>query len=460
MTLEIQSKYIKIPIKDIEIGERFREDLGDIEELAENIRNVDELLEPVIVTKKDLITEKHTLIAGHRRLLAGQLLGWTEIESKISNLERERISLGEFSENTFRKDWTDSEIYKAIKKVLPILKEAAKERQRQAGKLYGNGKKNNHNDFSCDNNKSKEIACGNFPEAKKGNALDNLSNALGIDRKTLNKIREIGDAAREKPYKYQHLFEKVDSKKISREKAVRIIKKDKLRERKESENLPVNSLPPENRFLPIHDDFTKVPREKLPSRIHLIITDPPYGDKYLPLYEQLAEFSNRELQDGDSLVFITGQITLDKIIQIFSKYPDLKFWWIFSLKHAGGGDRVHPRKVFAKWKPILWYVKGNKGPSNLIDTIPDFIESEKPDKSFHEWAQSEVEFNHIIRYLTVENQVVLDPMMGDGNSIIASIKLNRRCIGIEIDKKRFDDGVNNIKESLYEMNGTVTKNEY
>ena len=50
--------------------------------------------------------------------------------------------------------------------------------------------------------------------------------------------------------------------------------------------------------------------------------------------------------------------------------------------------------------------------------------------------------------------------MGNGNSIIAGLKLNRKCIGIEIDKKRFDDGVNKIKESLNEMkNGDATKND-
>jgi DNA modification methylase len=92
--------------------------------------------------------------------------------------------------------------------------------------------------------------------------------------------------------------------------------------------------------------------------------------------------------------------------------------------------------------------------------MPDLIKSTKPDKSNHEMAQSTVEFEHFIRYLTVENQTILDPFMGNGNSIIAGLKLNRRCIGIEIDKKRFDDGVNKIKESLNEMkNGDPIKND-
>ena len=123
----------------------------------------------------------------------------------------------------------------------PIFKEEARKRQSEAGKIYGRGKKN-------DNDNNKVIAMGKFPEAiTKGRALDNLSKTFGIDRKTFGKIKEIGDAAKENPDRYQSLFEKVDSKKISREDAVRIIKKDRLREKKESENPPVGELPPEDR---------------------------------------------------------------------------------------------------------------------------------------------------------------------------------------------------------------------
>ena len=74
----------------------------------------------------------------------------------------------------------------------------------------------------------------------------------------------------------------------------------------------------------------------------------------------------------------------------------------------------------------------------------DHIESSPPDKSLHEWAQSQEEAEHIIRYLTVENQIILDPMLGEGTTGIAALKLNRKFIGIEIDQERFDIGKNRI----------------
>lgn len=57
------------PIDQIEIGERCRRDLGDIDALAKTIDELG-LLQPIVITPDNL------LIAGARRIAAGRKLGW------------------------------------------------------------------------------------------------------------------------------------------------------------------------------------------------------------------------------------------------------------------------------------------------------------------------------------------------------------------------------------------------
>ena len=65
------------PIDDVVIGERHRRDLGDLELLAESIREKG-LLQPIGVTSDA------TLLFGYRRLLACRdLLGWTAIPARV-----------------------------------------------------------------------------------------------------------------------------------------------------------------------------------------------------------------------------------------------------------------------------------------------------------------------------------------------------------------------------------------
>ena len=73
----------------------------------------------------------------------------------------------------------------------------------------------------------------------------------------------------------------------------------------------------------------------------------------------------------------------------------------------------------------------------ISNTICDYIESAPPSKLLHEWEQSTVEAEHIIKNLTLENQTVLDSMMGGGTRGIAALNLKRKFKGIAIDHITF-----------------------
>ena len=97
----------QVDIDDITIGNRFRKDMGDIQSLADSIKELG-LLQPIGIDMD------HQLIWGKRRLQACKLLGWAQISARIVPMDQ--IVLGEYAENEIRKDFTVSERVAIAKK--------------------------------------------------------------------------------------------------------------------------------------------------------------------------------------------------------------------------------------------------------------------------------------------------------------------------------------------------------
>ncbi|MBK8638604.1 MAG: ParB N-terminal domain-containing protein [Chromatiaceae bacterium] len=90
---------ITLPIASIQIGNRFRQDHGDLDALAASIKELG-LLQPIGVDKE------HRLIFGERRLRAHQYLGLETIQARIIAVDS---LMAEHAENEVRKDFTASE---------------------------------------------------------------------------------------------------------------------------------------------------------------------------------------------------------------------------------------------------------------------------------------------------------------------------------------------------------------
>jgi ParB family chromosome partitioning protein len=114
------------------------------------------------------------LIAGKRRLEACKLLGWTCVP--VTFVDLDEIVRGELAENAHRKNFTPSEI-DAIRRALePIEKAAAKERQGTRTDLREN-----------------------FPEVVGRRARDQIGAFAGVSGRTVEKIRDIVEAAEAEP---------------------------------------------------------------------------------------------------------------------------------------------------------------------------------------------------------------------------------------------------------------------
>ena len=101
----------KISIADIKIHKRAREEVLEIEELAESIKRFG-LLNPIIVDTN------YILVAGYRRLEAVKRLGWSSIDANIIEIKDGISALElEIEENIQRIQFPDEELLNAFKKL-------------------------------------------------------------------------------------------------------------------------------------------------------------------------------------------------------------------------------------------------------------------------------------------------------------------------------------------------------
>ncbi|NPV52203.1 MAG: hypothetical protein HPY71_01615 [Firmicutes bacterium] len=165
-----------------------------------------------------------------------------------------------------------------------------------------------------------------------------------------------------------------------------------------------------------------------PDSVDVIITDPPYPEEYLPLYETLAKLAARVLKPGGSLLVMTGLTHLPGVIQLMA--PHIRYHWALAYLMPGGqSSQVWARKVNTFWKPVLWFVKGEyQG-----DWVGDVAKSSMNDKRYHDWGQSESGMAELVMRLTRPGDLILDPFMGGGTTGVAAVRLGRRFIGADVD---------------------------
>jgi N6-adenosine-specific RNA methylase IME4 len=168
-----------LPIEKIDLGFRYRKDLGDLRPLADSIAEVG-LLHPIVVTPDG------RLIAGQRRLEACRLLGWDEVPVTVIDLDE--VARGEAHENFVRKDLLPSEIVALKRAIEPFERSEARRRQGSRADL-----------------------CHPATVAQcQGAARDKIARYLGVGRTTIERAEAVVEAAEQEPEEYGYLVEQMD----------------------------------------------------------------------------------------------------------------------------------------------------------------------------------------------------------------------------------------------------------
>lgn len=274
-----------------------------------------------------------------------------------------------------------------------------------------------------------------------GKTDDIIGEFFHESKEIVRQRREIIEAAEVDPEKHGDLVKKMDEENAVKP-AYRELKKcrkqedcRRLMERFEKE------IPADERWKLITADFRKAQLEA--ESIDEIITDPPYPQEYLPLYEELAVFSLRVLKPGGSLLVMVGQSYLPEIIHALGKH--LKYHWTIAYLTPGPVTQIWQRKVNTSWKPVLWFVKGEyQG-----DWIGDVCKSDYLDKRFHEWGQSESGMADIVTRFSKPNDLILDPFCGGGATGVVALRLKRRFIGVDNDNEAIEIATGRILKELH-----------
>lgn len=204
--------------------------------------------------------------------------------------------------------------------------------------------------------------------------------------------------------------------------------------------------------------------KKLPDNsIDLVATDPPYKvtsrgnagnsggmlQKKLNLQGNVFKYNDvsmadyipelfRILKEGSHLYIMTNHINLYEMLTELSKAG---FHFIKSLIWDKG-NKIMGQAYMSQFEYVLFCRKGafkiinNPGTSDIL-YVPNKKTKDGSGGNIHDTEKPVRLMEILIGNSTQEGELVLDPFMGSGSTGVASLNLNRKFIGIEIDEQYY-----------------------
>lgn len=276
---------------------------------------------------------------------------------------------------------------------------------------------------------------------KGGRPTENRSpRVTGLSQPTLSDLgiskRESAEAqaiAKTTPETFQAIKQGTKTK-ASAIREIRIEKKKQEIETKQEKIRDVNSHPNRSRIKIFNDLCKSAVSDVSSDSVDWIITDPPYGKEYLSCYDDLAHIADKVLKTSGSLLCMTGQTNLPRVINLLNS--TLTYVWTLAYLTPGGqSPQIWPIHVNTFWKPVLWFTKGKIiAPESWLG---DVCRSDSNDKRFHEWGQSESGMYDLMKRFISPGDTVLDPFMGSGTTGVIALNLGCNFIGYEINPDFF-----------------------
>ena len=129
----------------------------------------------------------------------------------------------------------------------------------------------------------------------------------------------------------------------------------------------------------------------------------------------MLKVSQRVLKPSGFLVAYCGQKLFDRVVHVLSKY--LNYHWMYCVGGNGSGNSVQ-NGLIENWQPVLLYFK------------PPFSKDRISKATNQDHQQSGTGIQYFMDMLSSTDDLVFDPMVGNGEVLKVAKSLNRRAIGV------------------------------
>jgi len=420
----------QIAISSIIVGNRDREDLGDLLGLAKSIKAVG-LINPIIVDK-DL-----NLVAGLRRIEAVKLLKEDKIEARfyeeLTDYQRRRILIEEEIIHKKSMTWVEEIKLKAELHELYIKEHTHENAQRTVRGRKAWGQKQTAESLG--------IAMSTLSEELRlAKALESFPELL--------KIKSKSDAVR-KMYRLRE-FSLLQA----------IAQRQAAKGETEFEGVKF-----------INDDCLKILPTLKDESIDLVITDPPWGielkgmqgarsvdykmfdDSVRGLYKKVIPELYRVMKDGSHLWLFFGIEHYKRILKMLEEVGfdvrEVPNIWV----KEGPSFSNWEYKPMPQYELFFFAVKSEDGaPKQLKEATSDVFDYKRAKgiEKIHPTEKPIELMKRLITLSSTKDELVLDPFAGSGSVMVASMLLGRRGIGIEMDKDYYDQAMGRLRNYMVE----------
>lgn len=450
---------MKINIDEIKIINRKR-NAGDVTQLCASINEIG-LLQPITVTSD------FKLIAGLHRITACKLLGWKEIEVNVVDYDSDLLSeLAEIDENLIRNELTvlDKSIQTSRRKeIYEILHPHTKHGgDRKSSRQLGDLKEIKPKSFVEQTAKATNESTRNIERnSKRGKVLKPLQDLIIDSRfednaKELDELVKIADdkkgegievakevsliAIENKNYKisdaYKHYKKNIEQEKI---KALREDSKNTFIEPLKVKQGEWFELGKHKIYCGsnLDDNFIN----NLPN-CKFAFADPPYNAN-VDEWDSGFTWNQDYLQNYAKVVAVTpGGWQANKL------YIDSKMNYIWELACWIKNGMTHGKCGYSNWIKIAIFAKEQNKPKISQDFKEITIKTSETIETSHKGRKPYPLMEWLIDMFTEVEDVVIDPFLGSGTTLLQCEKMGRICYAAEMNIDYCNDIVerfNNLK---------------